>query len=397
MSAVLSSQPDASFAARQAGLVYVSDASPGIARRKAGEGFSYVGVDGKPIDDEDTLARIRALAIPPAYVDVWICADALGHLQATGRDAKGRKQYRYHADWATVRGDGKFERIIAFGEALPKLRRRLQKDLALPGFPREKVLAIVVSVMARTLIRVGNDCYARSNRSFGLTTLRNRHVGFLRGGRAKFAFRGKSGLDHEIVLDDVQLVKLVKRCQQLPGQSLFQYVDDEGHSQPVGSAQVNDYLRDALGEAFTAKDFRTWGGTLAAIERFAATDVPDDATERALATIEKQVVTEVADLLGNTPSVCRKAYVDPAVLEGWRSGRLRAFTEGARSGRSWELAALRFLRDARRRVVAASRPERGSRRATGRSRTRTEPRGGGSARRRRRSTDDPSIAPASPA
>jgi DNA topoisomerase IB len=354
MSAIPSPQPDGVQAARQAGLVYVSDTAPGIRRQKKGDGFTYVDVDGRTVDDEDTLARIRALAIPPAYTDVWICPDADGHLQATGRDAKGRKQYRYHADWAAVRGDGKFERVVAFGEALPKLRRRLSRDLAQPGFPREKVLAIVVSVMARTLIRIGNDAYARSNRSFGLTTLRNRHVGFLRGGRAKFAFRGKSGLDHEIVLDDAQLVKLVRRCQQLPGQSLFQYLDDGGTTQPVGSSQVNDYLREALGEAFTAKDFRTWGGTLAAIEQFAAIEVPDDASERELASIEKQVVASVADLLGNTPTVCRKAYIDPAVFEGWRSGRLRALAEGVRGARSWERVALRFLREARRRASAGA-------------------------------------------
>ncbi|MGY4514495.1 DNA topoisomerase IB [Lysobacter sp. HA18] len=369
MSVPASAVPDGALAARQAGLVYVSDNEPGIRRQKKGEGFAYVDADGDAVTDEDTLARIRSLAIPPAYTDVWICPDADGHLQATGRDAKGRKQYRYHPDWASVRGDGKFERIVAFGEALPRLRRKLSKDLALPGFPRDKVLAIVVSVMARTLIRVGNDCYARSNKSFGLTTLRNRHVGFLRGGRAKFAFRGKSGLDHEIVLDDAQLVKLVKRCQQLPGQSLFQYVDDDGTTQPVGSSQVNDYLREALGEAFTAKDFRTWGGTLAAIEKFAAIDVPEDASERELTSIEKQVISEVADVLGNTPAVCRKAYVDPAVLEGWRSGRLQQMTAGARNGRSWELAALRFLRDARKRAASASRAAKKALRTT-RRRTR---------------------------
>jgi DNA topoisomerase IB len=355
MSSLPPSTPDGAQAARQAGLVYVSDTAPGIRRQKKGEGFTYVDANGRTVDDEATLARIRSLAIPPAYTDVWICPDADGHLQATGRDAKGRKQYRYHADWAAVRGDGKFERVIAFGEALPKLRRRLSRDLAQPGFPRDKVVAIVVSVMARTLIRVGNDAYARSNKSFGLTTLRNRHVGFLRGGRAKFAFRGKSGLDHEIVLDDAQLVKLVKRCQQLPGQSLFQYLDDDGASQPVGSSQVNDYLREVLGEAFTAKDFRTWGGTLAAIERFAAIEVPQDASERALASIEKAVVAEVADVLGNTPSVCRKAYIDPAVFAGWRSGRLQALGAGTRGARNWERVALRFLREARRVTAKAAR------------------------------------------
>ena len=344
---------DGALAAKQAGLVYVSDTEPGIRRRKKGDGFAYTAADGRAVRDADTLARIRSLAIPPAYVDVWICADPQGHLQATGRDARGRKQYRYHPDWASVRGDGKFERIVAFGEALPKLRRRLARDLKLPGFPREKVLAIVVSVMARTLIRVGNDCYARSNRSFGLTTLRNRHVGFLRGGRAKFSFRGKSGLDHEVVLDDANLARLVQRCQQLPGQSLFQYRDDDGHVQPVGSAQVNDYLREAMGEAFTAKDFRTWGGTLAAIERFARIDVPEDASERALAAIEKQVVGEVSALLGNTPSVCRKAYVDPSIFAAWRSGRLQRECAGVRTARGWERAALAALRSARRKPAAS--------------------------------------------
>ncbi|GAB2518028.1 DNA topoisomerase IB [Lysobacter humi (ex Lee et al. 2017)] len=339
-------------AAKQAGLVYVCDTAPGIRRRKRGDGFAYTGADGRPVRDAATLARIRALAIPPAYTDVWICADPQGHLQATGRDARGRKQYRYHPDWASVRGDGKFERIVAFGEALPKLRRRLSRDLKAAGFPREKVLAIVVSVMARTLIRVGNDAYARSNKSFGLTTLRNRHVGFLRGGRAKFSFRGKSGLEHEIVLDDANLARLVQRCQQLPGQALFQYQDDDGNVQPVGSAQVNDYLREAMGEAFTAKDFRTWGGTLAAIERFAAIELPGDASDRALASIEKQVVSEVATLLGNTPSVCRKAYIDPAVFAAWREGRLQRDCAGVRN---WERAALAFLRAAHRAPKAGSR------------------------------------------
>lgn len=347
-------------AAKQAGLVYVCDTAPGIRRAKKGEAFAYTAPDGTAVRDEPTLARIRALAIPPAYTDVWICPDPDGHLQATGRDAKGRKQYRYHPDWASVRGDGKFERIVAFGEALPRLRRRLARDLRLTGFPREKVLAIVVSVMARTLIRVGNDAYARSNKSFGLTTLRNRHVGFLRGGRAKFRFRGKSGLEHEIVLDDAHLAKLVQRCQQLPGQALFQYVDDDGGVHAVGSAQVNDYLREAMGEAFTAKDFRTWGGTLAAIERFASLPLPEDASERALASIEKQVVGEVAQLLGNTPAVCRKAYVDPSVIAAWRSGRLQAACAGVRGPRAWERAALAFLRQARREAARAARPPRRS-------------------------------------
>ena len=339
-------------AAREAGLVYVSDREPGMTRHRVGDTFEYRHASGEPVRDEATLQRIRSLAIPPAYMDVWICPRARGHLQATGRDARGRKQYRYHADWQQVRGAGKFDRIIEFGEALPRLRRRLRRDLALRGFPRDKVLAIVVAVMAETLVRVGNDVYARQNRSFGLTTLRNRHVAFLKGGRARFRFRGKSGLEHDIVLDDERLARLVRRCQQLPGQSLFQYRDDAGEVQPVGSDEVNDYLRDAMGEAFTAKDFRTWGGTLTAVQHLARTPLPlrEDGTcsERALAAAETEVVKQVAQALGNTPSVCRKAYIDPAVFAAWRAGALQALGERARGARQWEQATLKFLRRARR-------------------------------------------------
>ncbi|RPE80188.1 DNA topoisomerase IB [Vulcaniibacterium tengchongense] len=337
---------EAAQAAVAAGLVYVSDRDPGIRRRRSGTGFRYVDAQGRPVRDAATLARIRALAIPPAYTDVWICADARGHLQATGRDARGRKQYRYHPDWQEARGNGKFERIVAFGQALPRLRRRLRRDLARPGFPREKVLAMVVAVLAETRLRVGNDEYLRQNRSYGLTTLRNRHVDFVRGGRARFHFRGKSGLEHEVVLDDARLVKLIRRCQQLPGQALFQYLDDEGAVQPVDSGQVNDYLREAMGEAFTAKDFRTWSGTLEAFQRLAAIPCPADAGERALAATEKAVLAEVARALGNTVAVCRKAYVDPAVFAGWRDGRLPRFAARAHGARQWEQAALRFLRRA---------------------------------------------------
>jgi DNA topoisomerase-1 len=343
--------PDAARIAREAGLVYVCDATPGITRRRVSDAFVFEAPDGERIDDEATLARIRALAIPPAYTDVWICPRANGHLQATGRDACGRKQYRYHAQWQAARGDGKYERVIEFGEALPKLRRRLRRDLALRGHPREKVLAIVVAVMAETLVRVGNDEYARRNRSFGLTTLRNRHVVFLKGGRARFKFRGKAGLEHEIVLDDARLAKLVRACQQLPGQALFQYRDDDGEVQPVSSDAVNDYLRDAMGEAFTAKDFRTWGGTLTAVQCFARTPLPvgDDGScsERALAAAEKAVVSEVAQALGNTAAVCRKSYIDPAVFEGWRDGTLQRVVGTPRGVRQWERATLRFLRAAR--------------------------------------------------
>ncbi len=339
-------------AARDAGLRYVTDELPGIARRRAGKGFSYRDADGHAVRDAATLARIRALAIPPAYTDVWICALANGHLQATGRDARRRKQYRYHPDWARVRGDGKFDRVIAFGEALPALRRRLRRDLKLPGFPQDKVLAIVVALLAETLVRVGNPEYARDNRSYGLTTLRNRHLELVKGGRARMRFRGKSGQQHEVDIDDTRLVGLIKGCQQLPGQALFQYRDDDGALQPVDSGQVNAYLRDAMDTDFSAKDFRTWGGTVAALRHFAATALPETPSERALAALQKEVVCEVATLLGNTPSVCRKAYIDPSVFDGWRSGSL-ARLAGLRGERQWEQATLKFLRSARRTVKKA--------------------------------------------
>lgn len=337
-----------------AGLRYVSDAAPGIRRRGTHPRFRYVGPDGAALRDPQELDRIRSLAIPPAYTDVWICPDPRGHLQATGRDARGRKQYRYHPRWRHVRGEGKFARVIAFGQALPRLRRALRRDLALSGYPRDKVLAMVVAVMADTLLRVGNDEYARSNRSYGLTTLRNQHVDFLSGGRARFRFRGKSGQQHEVVLDDGRLARLLRRCQQLPGQALFQYVDDDGAVQPVDSGMVNDYLRRAMGEDFTAKDFRTWGGTLAAFRCFARTPLPDPwkegepPSERSLAIVEKAVVAEVAARLGNTPAVCRGSYVDPAIFAGWRDGRLHKAAAGAKGERQWEQSALKFLRSARR-------------------------------------------------
>jgi DNA topoisomerase-1 len=338
-------------AAREAGLRYVTDEQPGIARRRAGKGFSYRDADGHVVRDAATLARIRALAIPPAYTDVWICASATGHLQATGRDARRRKQYRYHPDWARVRGDGKFDRVIAFGKALPALRRRLRRDLKLPGFPQDKVLAIVVALLAETLVRVGNPEYARHNRSYGLTTLRNRHLELVKGGRARMRFRGKSGQEQEVDIDDRRLVELIRRCQQLPGQALFQYRDDEGAVQPVDSGQVNAYLRDAMGTDFSAKDFRTWGGTVAALRQFATTALPEAPSERALAALQKEVVCEVATLLGNTPAVCRKAYIDPSVFDGWRDGTLAGLA-GLRGERQWEQATLTFLRAARRTVKA---------------------------------------------
>ena len=347
--------PEQTEAARQAaaaaGLRHVSDARPGLRRKRRGDGFAYLGPDGKPLRDQDTLARIRSLAIPPAWTDVWICAYPRGHLQASGRDARGRKQYRYHPQWREVRDGGKFDRIVAFGEALPILRRRLRGDLRKRGTPREKVLAIVVSVMGETLIRVGNPEYAKANDSYGLTTLRNRHVAFLRGGRARFRFRGKSGQEQEVVLDDTRLARLVRACRELPGQALFQYRNDAGEVVPVDSGEVNEYLRQATGAEFSAKDFRTWGGTLAAFQRLARTTLPYRADgrlagERALAGLEKAVVREVAEALGNTPTVCRKSYIDPAVFSGWRAGRLQRVAARCRGERQWETAALRFLRKA---------------------------------------------------
>jgi len=346
--------------ARHAGLVHVSDQAPGIRRRRAGKGFAYRDPEGRPVRDPEVLQRIRSLAIPPAYTDVWICPLPDGHLQATGRDARRRKQYRYHPDWAQVRGDGKFERLVAFAKALPQLRRRLRTDLARPGFPREKVLAIVVAVMARTLERVGNVEYARSNRSYGLTTLRNHHLEFLRGGRARLKFRGKSGLERDVEIDDQRLARLVRACRQLPGQALFQYRDDDGALQPVGSAQVNDYLRDAMGAEFTAKDFRTWGGTLVALQRLARTPLPERRSERALAQLEKEMLAEVAATLGNTPAVCRKAYVDPCVVAAWREERLLP-AANVRGPRQWEEFALRLLRREHARATPAPARKAGAR------------------------------------
>ncbi|HEL3749900.1 TPA: DNA topoisomerase IB [Stenotrophomonas maltophilia] len=334
-------------AARAAGLRYVDDTQPGFTRLRAGKGFRYRDADGHAVRDAATLQRIRALAIPPAYTAVWICAYANGHLQATGRDARGRKQYRYHADWAKVRDAGKFDRIIAFGEALPTLRRRLARDLRQSGFPRTKVLAVVVALLADTLVRIGNETYARENRSFGLTTLRNRHLELLRGGRVRMRFRGKSGQLQEVTVGDRRLGQMVRRLQQLPGQSLFQYRDDDGQVQPVDSGAVNEYLRDVMGEDFTAKDFRTWGGTVAAVQALAATALPEPASQRALAAAQREVVCQVAARLGNTPAVCRRAYIDPCVFAGWERGELTALA-GLRGPRQWEQATLRVLRRARR-------------------------------------------------
>ncbi|MUV12626.1 DNA topoisomerase IB [Noviluteimonas gilva] len=343
--------PNAKSAA-EGGLTYVCDADAGIRRKRAGKSFAYLDSRGRNVRDKATLERIRKLAVPPAWTDVWICARPSGHIQATGRDARGRKQYRYHARWSQVRGSEKFDHIVAFGKALPKLRRALRRDLALDGLPREKVAAIVVALLGGTLVRVGNDEYAETNNSFGLTTLRNRHIEFIKGGRARIAFRGKAGKDHEIVLDDARLTRLVRRIQQLPGQQLFQYEDDDGKPQPVDSGTVNDYLREAMGEDFTAKDFRTWGGTMSALRLLADQAVPlkdnGSVNQRVANALCNTVVDRVAKRLGNTPAVCRKSYIDPSVFVAWEDGRLQRACANARGPRQWEQAGLRVLRAAHR-------------------------------------------------
>ena len=302
----------ASDAAAPPGLVWVSDTAPGIRRIRKGDGFVYRGVDGKLIRHAAELRRIRALAIPPAYEDVWICARANGHLQATGRDARGRKQYRYHPDWRLAKDADKFERMLEFGAALPRIRKRVTADLAAPlgSTPRrETVLATIVRLLDTTYVRIGNEEYARTNRSFGLTTLRNRHAA-VSGTRLRLKFRGKSGKEHEVALDDPRVARVVRRCQAMPGQDLFQYVDDDGSLRAVGSADVNDYIREISGADFTAKDFRTWHGTAHALDLWIGQGVVAERRPSA-----KELLAEVAKRLGNTVAVCKKSYVHPRVLE----------------------------------------------------------------------------------
>jgi DNA topoisomerase-1 len=308
---------DPTVAAKAAGLRYVNDARPGI-RRKDGKFFDAAGA---PVTDEATLARIKALVIPPAWTDVWICAQANGHLQATGRDARGRKQYRYHAKWRTVRDDVKYERMLNFGKALPAIRAEVDRALKLPGLPREKVLATIVYLLEATMMRIGNEEYARTNKSFGLTTLHNRHVK-VDGSDIAFHFRGKSGVFHDIELHDRRLAKIIARTRELPGQELFQYIDKDGARHSVDSSDVNDYLRTITGEEYTAKDFRTWSGTVLAalaLQEFEKFDSETQAKKNIVRAIES-----VAAKLGNTPSICRKCYVHPAVLEAYLEGSVLA-------------------------------------------------------------------------
>jgi DNA topoisomerase I len=313
--------PEALATAREAGLRWVSDQSPGIRRRREGGSFVYTEPDGRTVDDEKTLDRIRRLAIPPAWTDVWISPIANGHIQATGRDARGRKQYRcrYHQRWRSVRDADKYGRLIEFARVLPRIRRRVRRDLRRRGHPREKVLATVVQLLETTMMRVGNEEYARENRSFGLTTLRNRHVK-VRGTQLRFVFRGKSGKDHEITIRDRRLAAVVRRCEELPGQRLFQYIDEDGDRRTIDSSDVNEYIREASGGDFTAKDFRTWAGTVLAaraLQEMEKVDSETQAKRNVVGAIER-----VAERLGNTRSVCRKCYVHPAIVDSYMDGSM---------------------------------------------------------------------------
>ena len=310
---------DPSAAAESAGLTYVSDEQPGIRRERQGDAFTYLKPAGAPVTDEDTLERIRKLAIPPAWTDVWICTKANGHLQASGRDAKGRKQYKYHARFREVRESTKYEHMLEFARALPRIRAKVAEHMALRGLPREKVLATVVHLLETTLIRVGNDDYARENKSYGLTTLRNPHVE-VEGSDLRFRFKGKSGKTWRLQIRDRRVARIVKACQELPGQGLFEYLDDDGEVRNVTSGDVNAYLREITGSDITAKDFRTWAGTVLAalaLQEFETFDTQTMAKKNVRAAIER-----VATRLGNTPTICRKCYVHPEILASYAEGAL---------------------------------------------------------------------------
>jgi DNA topoisomerase-1 len=336
-------------AARAAQLRYVSDSRPGIRRRAAGTGFSYIDPQDRLVDDEAVLARIRSLAIPPAWTDVWICNISYGHLQASGRDARGRKQYRYHTRWRTARDETKYSRMLEFGAALPRVRERVEEHLGLPALTRDKVLAIVVRLLETTFIRIGNEEYARTNKSFGLTTMKGRHVR-IDGGMIRFRFRGKSGKDHEITLANRRIARLVKSCRDLPGQDLFQYIDANGDPQPIDSGDVNEYLREIAADDFTAKDFRTWAGTLLAAHRLDEYLAFESVTAGKAACVS--AVVEVAARLGNTPAICRKSYIHPAVLDAFLDANKLALWQrhsaaaNERAGLTrQESALLRYLAD----------------------------------------------------
>lgn len=343
-------------------LRYVDDRRPGITRKLVRGHFVYFDAQGQRIRDEREIKRINALAVPPAYTDVWICPDPLGHLQATGRDARNRKQYRYHVRWREIRDATKYERMAAFADALPKIRAHVARDLRLPGMPWKKVVATVVRLLDVTLVRVGSVEYARENQSFGLTTLRKRHAA-VRAGHLRFHFRGKSGIEHEVEVDDPRVARIVRQCLDLPGRELFQYVDEDGTRRPVGSSDINDYLREASGADFTAKDYRTWAGSVFALAALRAIE-PQSGAHAHKHLVE--TIKTVAATLRNTPAVCRRCYIHPAVIEGFEAGELgdlpKVKTRRGLKADEAAFAALlgrearRVKREQRQREAAAKRP-----------------------------------------
>jgi len=341
---------DAIDAAEEAGLRYVSDDRPGYTRKAKGDDFDWLDADGEPIRDEQRLLRIKRLAIPPAWTEVWVSPLANGHIQATGRDARGRKQYVYHDRWREVRDENKYDRIISFGKTLPKIRRRIARDLKLAGLPRNKVLATVVQLLERTFIRIGNEEYARENKSFGLTTMKDRHVE-VKGAKLRFRFRGKSGREHEVDVTDGRIANIISKLQDLPGQDLFQYVDHDGKVRDITSQDVNEYLREITGEDFSAKDFRTWAGTV--LTAIALNAQEQFETPKQAKLNINTAIKAVAKILGNTPAICRKCYIHPAVLENYLDQKsidgLKQTTEDALEKedvdlRSSETAILKFLK-----------------------------------------------------
>jgi DNA topoisomerase I len=340
---------DSVEAAQDAGLVYTSDSEPGIHRVRKGRGFAYTGIEGRAVRDAPTLERIRSLAIPPAWKHVWISARARGHLQATGRDARGRKQFLYHTRWRETRDMDKYARLAHFASTLPRVRARVARDLRRTGLPREKVIATIVKLLESTFMRIGNEEYARENGSFGLTTLRDRHV-TVKGATVRFVFRGKSGRDIEVGLTNRRVAGVVKRCEELPGQMLFQYVDEDGGRRQVTSDDVNGYLREATGQDFTAKDFRTWAGTVLAAA--ALRDAEPFESEAAAARNVAAAIDQVASRLGHTRAVCRRSYVHPAVIDSYLDGSIGSALAQTRSGRTRlradEVAVLSVLKRAAR-------------------------------------------------
>ena len=361
-------------AAKSAGLCYVRVGMRGIRRKRIGKAFTYIAADGKPLCDPDEIQRIKSLVIPPGWTDVWICPISTGHIQATARDVKGRKQYRYHPRWRMIRDETKYDKMIAFGQVLPKIRRRTEQDLAKQGLPREKILATVVCLLESTLIRVGNEEYARNNDSFGLTTMRDRHVD-VNGSTLRFEFRGKSGVQHSVDIKDRRLARVVKRSQDLPGEELFQYLDENGERHSIESSDVNNYLREITGEDFTAKDFRTWAGTVlaaTALQEFEAWDSKAQAKRNVVRAIES-----VAKRLGNTKAVCKKCYIHPAVLNTYLDGSLldtirhrigKEMTESLSELSPEEVAVLAFLQY---RMKEEARQRNGKSTATGKTRKST--------------------------